>query len=87
MHVFTLSGSTSGFIYLWFVAELSRAEIIAENAQLQNQTRELRRKCAIIKDLIDGLRKRYDSSRRLGVFRRYVLLKTMIKAVIHDDLV
>ena len=74
-------------ICVLLVSELSRAEIVAENAQLQDKTRELRRKCAVIKDLIDGLRERYESSKRLGVFRRYLMLKTMIKTVIHDNLV
>ena len=60
---------------------------MTENLQLQEQTRELRRKCAVIRDLIDVLQKRYEASKRLGILRRYLILKTIIKAVIHDNLV
>ena len=69
------------------LSELSRAELMEENVQLQQQTRELRRKCIVIRDLIDVLQKRYEASKSLGIFRRYSLLKTMIKSVIHDNLV
>ena len=69
------------------LSELSTAELMEENVQLQQQTRELRRKCIVIRDLIDVLQKRYEASKSLGIFRRYSLLKTMIKSVIHDNLV
>ena len=75
------------YMFWVFFTELSKSELMQENVKLQEQTRELRRKCAVIRDLIDVLQKRYESSKRLGVFRRYLMLKTMIKIVIHDDLV
>ena len=74
-------------IVLSFLLDLSRAELAQENLQLQEQTRELRRKCAVIRDLIDVLQKSYDSSKRLAFLKRYAVLKTMIKTVIHDNLV
>ena len=70
-----------------FVLELSKTELTQENLQLQEQTRELRRKCAVIRDLIDVLQKSYESSKRLAFLQRYAVLKTMIKTVIHDNLV
>ena len=68
-------------------SEMSRQDLQQENLQLQDQVRELRRKCAIIRDLIDNLQKNYESSKRFAVMHRYTMLKTMVKKVIHDELV
>ena len=68
-------------------SELSKAELAEENLQLKEQTREMRRKCAVIRDLIDVLQKNYESSKRLAFLHRYTVLKTMIKNIIHDNLV
>ena len=68
-------------------SELSKAELAQENLQLQEQTREMRRKCAVIRDLIDVLQKNYESSKSLAFLHRYMVLKRMIKTVIHDNLV
>ena len=70
-----------------FFSELSKAELAEENLQLKEQTREMRRKCAVIRDLIDVLQKNYESSKRLAFLHRYTVLKTMIKNIIHDNLV
>lgn len=66
---------------------MSRQELQQENLQLQNQVRELRRKCAIIRDLIDDLQKHFEASKRVGALHRYNMLKVMVKKVIHDELI
>ncbi|WAQ97062.1 hypothetical protein MAR_029752 [Mya arenaria] len=68
-------------------AKLSRQELQQENVQLQGQVRELRRKCAIIRDVIDNLQKHFDASKRQPAIQRYTMLKTMVKNVIHDELI
>jgi len=66
---------------------MTRQELQQENLKLQNQVRELRRKCAIIRDLIDSLQKHFEASKRVGPIQRYNMLKAMVKHVIHDELI
>ncbi|XP_060556181.1 uncharacterized protein LOC132716869 isoform X1 [Ruditapes philippinarum] len=68
-------------------AKMSRQELQDENIQLSDQVRELRRKCSIIRDIIDTLHKHYEMSKRAPVMQRYNMLKVMIKKVIHDELI
>lgn len=66
---------------------LSRQELQEESEHLHSQVREMRRKCAIIHDVIDNLQKHFDASKRQPSFQRYSALKDMVKLVIHDELV
>jgi hypothetical protein len=73
--------------FIFFISEMSRQELQDENIQLSDQVRELRRKCSIIRDIIDTLHKHYEMSKRAPVIQRYNMLKVMIKKVIHEELV
>ena len=75
------------FTFSFYVSEMSRQELQEENVQLSEQVRELRRKCSIIRDVIDTLHKHYEMSKRAPVMQRYNMLKVMIKKVIHDELI
>lgn len=66
---------------------MTRQELQQENLQLQNQVRELKRKCAIIRDLIENMQKHFEASKRVGALQRYNMLKAMVKNVIHDELI
>ncbi|KAH3869310.1 uncharacterized protein LOC127867988 [Dreissena polymorpha] len=68
-------------------SKMSRQELQQENVHLQTQVREMRRKCAIIRDVIDNLQKHFNASKRHPAIQRYNMLKAMVKTVIHDELI
>lgn len=57
-----------------------------DNARKTELLREVKRKCSIIRDLIQQLEASYDNSKRYLMPQRYRLLKDMIKHVTEDDL-
>ncbi|KAL8587380.1 hypothetical protein ACOMHN_062114 [Nucella lapillus] len=68
------------------VEEMTRQDVQEDNVRKQEQLREVKRKCSIIRDLIQQLESSYDYSRRYLLPQRYRMLKDMIKHVILDDL-
>ncbi|XP_041364772.1 uncharacterized protein LOC121380087 isoform X2 [Gigantopelta aegis] len=69
------------------IAKLEKEDIVAENRRMQEQIKESRRKCSIIRDLIIQMEQGYHNSKRYVMIQRYQLIKNMIKTVIHDKLI
>ncbi|XP_076458221.1 uncharacterized protein LOC143291956 [Babylonia areolata] len=67
-------------------SKMTRQDVHADNARKTEQLREVKRKCSIIRDLIQQLEASYDHSKRYLLPQRYRLLKDMIKNVTQDDL-
>jgi hypothetical protein len=65
---------------------MTRQDVTQDTARKAEQLKEVRRKCSIIRDLIQQLEAQYDHSKRFVVPQRYRLLKDMIKHVTKDDL-
>ena len=65
---------------------MTRQDVHADNAKKTEQLREVKRKCSIIRDLIQQLESNYDHSKRYILPQRYRMLKGMIKHVTQDDL-
>ncbi|KAL8623440.1 hypothetical protein ACOMHN_058886 [Nucella lapillus] len=65
---------------------MTRQDVQEDNARKTEQLREVKRKCSIIRDLIQQLESSYDRSKRYLIPQRYRLLKDMIKNVTQDDL-
>ena len=65
---------------------MTRQDVHEDNARKTEQLREVKRKCSIIRDLIQQLESGYDQSKRYLLPQRYRLLKDMIKHVTQDDL-
>ncbi|XP_046378987.1 uncharacterized protein [Haliotis cracherodii] len=66
---------------------MRKEDIMADNEKLQEQKKELKRKCSIIRDLVLKLERNYQHSKRFMVVQRYGMIKDMIKTVIHDKLI
>ncbi|KAL8623441.1 hypothetical protein ACOMHN_058886 [Nucella lapillus] len=67
-------------------SKMTRQDVQEDNARKTEQLREVKRKCSIIRDLIQQLESSYDRSKRYLIPQRYRLLKDMIKNVTQDDL-
>ncbi|XP_025116247.1 uncharacterized protein LOC112577394 [Pomacea canaliculata] len=67
-------------------SKMTRQDVCQDNARKTEQLREVKRKCSIIRDLIQQLEASYDHSKRYLMPQRYRLLKDMIKHVTQDDL-
>ncbi|KAK7493327.1 hypothetical protein BaRGS_00015453 [Batillaria attramentaria] len=65
---------------------MTRQDVTLDNARKTEQLREVKRKCSIIRDLIQQLEASYDQSKRYLLPQRYRVLKDMIKHVTRDDL-
>ena len=74
-------------VLLFPFPEMTRQELQHENTQLHDQVRELRRKCSIIRDMVDTMHKSYESSKHFAFMQRYAMLKTIVKRVIHDEFI
>ena len=63
---------------------MNTEEIRQENEELQEQTKEYKRKISMIRDLIEQMDRNYEASKRYIVVQRYRLMKNMIKTVINN---
>jgi hypothetical protein len=63
---------------------MSSSELSKENEDLQEQTKECKRKISIMEDLIEHLERDYETSKRYIPVQRYRLMKTMVKTLTHN---
>lgn len=68
-------------------AGLSVVELSDENDELMEQIKELRRRTAMLRILIEELEQSYEESKRFVVVQRYRLIKSMIKRVTQSSLI
>ena len=66
---------------------LSAQELSGENDELTEQIKELRRRAAMLRILIEELEQSYEESKRFVVVQRYRLIKSMIKRVTQSSLI
>ena len=66
---------------------LSVQELSEENDELSEQIKELRRRTAMLRILIEELEQSYEESKRFIVVQRYRLIKSMIKRVTQSSLI